>query len=105
MTWTNTIHLRAEDKETFMANVPEEWFITPEEGDPFLPTQTETFAIDLIGAIVTDAGEYDEEGEVITPPTIDERFHANLILREGVALPESLAQFVIEVGHPRRVFA
>lgn len=36
------------------------------------------FALDLIGPVVTTDGTYDEDGEELTAPVLDARYHANL---------------------------
>lgn len=64
----------------------------------------EGFAFDPIGPIVVVPGTYDEEGNEITPPVIDNRFHANLRCTEGVAVkvPESIRVYP---AAPFRVWA
>lgn len=48
-------------------------------------TGTADYALSIIGPVVTTPGEYDDEGEEITPPVIDARFHANLRCSEAIA--------------------
>lgn len=81
--------LRGEDEET---------------GERFWLTSGEGFAFDPIGVLVLDPGTYDDEGAEISPPVIDDRFHANLLCTEDVAalVPET---FRVRPSNPRRVWA
>lgn len=75
-----------------------------EEGTRFWLTSGEGFALDVIGPIVTTPGQYDEEGNEITPPVIDELFHANLRCTEEVAelVPNTV---IVAPSNPVRVWA
>lgn len=74
-----------------------------EDGDPIWLTCGEGFAFDPIGPMVTEPGTYDEEGEEVTPPTIDSRFHANLRCSAEVAalVPAGIQ---LTPDSPRRVW-
>lgn len=75
-----------------------------EDGDRYWITSGDGWAFDPIGPIVTSPGTYDEEGEELTPPVIDNRFHANLRCTEAVAelVPETVR---VNPEHPNRVWA
>ena len=45
-------------------------------------TGSHTHALDLIGSVTTTPGVYDINGNELTAPVVDGRFHANLRLRE-----------------------
>lgn len=81
------LYLRTDTAETLASFLP---WLKNEEGGWLLAG--DSFAFDPIGAVVTAPGEYDEEGNEITPPVIDNRFHANLRCAEAVAakVPESI---------------
>ena len=59
-----------------------------------------THALDVIGPI-SIGGEYDEEGEVIEPPTLLDGWHVNYVGE----LPEGWEQYVVRPQQPVRVFA
>ena len=70
-----------------------------EDGE--LITASHTFAIDEIG-IITKGGEYNlETGEVITPPTVINRWHVNYAGEP----PEEWEQYLVTPQHPVRVWA
>ena len=81
----------------------------PEEGEQtYYAVRGQIGDIDIIGDIWNDDGVYSEDSEtgeitVVTPPTKKDGYHVNIIL-EG-ALPEALAEFVVEPQNPHRVFA
>ena len=84
------IFLRFPDSETFQSLAP-----TDDEGNITVPN------IDVIGTIY-EGGEYDEEGNVITPPVAIPGYHVNML---GEA-PEAWQPYVIErPNHPHRIFA
>lgn len=86
------IFLRFPNKATFLAAVAP---YTDDEGNITIPN------LDIIGTIY-EGGEYDEEGEVITPPAAIPGYHVNML---GDVPPE-FEPYVIEAPeNPYRVFA
>ena len=67
--------------------------------DDELITASHTFAVDEVGTIY-EGGEYDPDGEVITPPVALSGYHVNTI---GLA-PEAWDQYLVVVNSPARVF-
>ena len=63
-------------------------------------TASHTHALDVIG-VITRGGEWDDEGNVITPPTALDGWHVNY---QG-ELPEGWEEFLVEPANPYRVFA
>jgi hypothetical protein len=88
---------RFPDEATGMAALDTAGLLT-EDGDPI--TASHTHALDVIGAI-SIGGEYDEEGEVITPPTLLDGWHLNYIGK----LPDGWEDYVVRPEQPVRVFA
>jgi hypothetical protein len=73
-----------------------------EDGEPTAWEPRPNFAnIDVIG-VITEGGEWDEDGEVITEPVALDGFHVNvrLVSEDGSALEP----FRVEPEHPRRVW-
>jgi hypothetical protein len=70
---------------------------TDEEGAERLATFTKDRAIDVIGTI-TRGGEWDDEGNVITPPTVLDGYHINY---QG-KLPEGWEQYAVYPKTPVR---
>jgi hypothetical protein len=68
--------------------------------DDELITNSHTHAIDEIG-VISKGGEYDAEGEVITPPTVLTGWHVNTT---GDLAPEAWDRYLVVVNHPARVF-
>jgi len=93
------LYLRTDTAEALASFLP---WLKNEEGEWILAG--DGFAFDPIGAVVTVPGEYDEEGNEITPPVIDNRFHANLRCTEAVVakVPESIRVYP---ATPFRVWA
>ncbi len=77
--------------------------VTDEEGveSEVLQAYTASRAIDVIGTLYNDDGVYDEEGEVITPPTAMTGFHVNY---QG-DLPDGWEALEVKPEQPKRVFA
>jgi hypothetical protein len=73
---------------------------TDEEGNESIITASHNHALDVIGEIQR-GGEWDEEGNVITPPTVLDGWHVNL---QG-ELPEGWEQYVVHPQNPVRVWA
>jgi hypothetical protein len=59
-----------------------------------------THALDIIGPI-SRGGEWDDEGNEITPPTVLDGWHVNYL----GSLPEGWEQFAVEPQQPVRVWA
>lgn len=63
-------------------------------------TSSHTHSLDVIGQI-TRGGEWDEEGNVITPPTVLDGWHVNF----AGELPEGWEEFAVYPANPVRVWA
>ena len=63
-------------------------------------TASHTHALDVIG-VITRGGEYDEEGNVITPPEVLNGWHINYV----GDLPANWEQYSVNPQTPYRVFA
>jgi hypothetical protein len=76
--------------------------VTDEEGNETeqLKAYTHNYAIDVIGTI-TRGGEWDDEGNVITPPETLDGWHLNY---QG-ELPEGWEEFAVYPAAPVRVWA
>lgn len=62
-------------------------------------TASHSHALDVIGTI-SRGGEWDEEGSVITPPTVLDGWHVNFIGE----LPDGWEEFVVEPTNPVRIW-
>jgi len=51
--------------------------------------------------LISIGGEYDDEGEVITPPTLLDGWHVNYVGE----LPDGWEEYVVEPANPYRVFS
>jgi hypothetical protein len=73
-----------------------------------ITTQTETFAIDVVGILYEDDGVYDDEGNMITPPTQIQGYHYNYRLIYGnkpeIPLPVELEPYLVTPQNPQRRF-
>lgn len=87
---------RFESREQFLTLAAAEGLV---DADGNLITGGHGFAIDEIGPIV-QGGEWDAEGNVITPPTIIEGHHVNTA---GFA-PEAWDAYLVVVNHAARIF-
>lgn len=76
--------------------------VTDDEGNEteVLQAYTRDHAIDVIG-IITEGGEYDEDGNEVVAPTVLPGWHVNY---QG-ALPDGWEQFEVKPALPYRVFA
>lgn len=92
----STIFLRFPDEATFEATLPPGFERQGETGSP-LPDGVE--AISIVGPISV-GGEWDEQGNVITPPTRLDGWHVNAL----GAVPEAWAPYVVTPTSPQRVF-
>ena len=88
---------RFPDEATGMAALDAAGLLT-EDGDPL--TASHTHALDVIGTI-SIGGEYDDEGEVLTPPTLLDGWHINY----SGELPDGWEEYVVEPANPVRVWA
>ncbi len=70
------------------------------DGDLQFITASHDHALDVIGTI-SRGGEWDEEGNVITLPTLLDGWHVNY----SGELPEGWEEFVVEPENPVRVWA
>jgi hypothetical protein len=94
---SNGPFFRFPDEATGMAALDAAGLLT-EDGDPI--TASHTHALDVIGTI-SIGGEYDDEGEVITPPTLLDGWHLNY----SGELPDGWEEYVVRPEQPVRVFA
>jgi hypothetical protein len=91
------------DRETFMALAQAEGLVaTDDDGNETLITASHTHSLDEVG-VISKGGEWDPEtGEVITPPTVLDGWHVNLMAADA---PEAWDPYLCIVNHPVRVFA
>ncbi len=92
-----THYLRFPDEATAKAALEAAGLLT-EDGDPI--TASHSHALDVIGTI-TRGGEWDDEGNVITEPTVLDGWHVNY---RG-EVPDGWDAYLVEPKHPARVFA
>jgi hypothetical protein len=71
-----------------------------EDGNTTLLAYTNDRAIDVVG-VITRGGEWDDEGNVITPPEVLDGWHVNYVGN----LPDGWEEFLVEPTNPYRVFA
>ena len=76
--------------------------VTDEEGveSEVLQAYTRDHAIDVVG-IITEGGEWDEEGNELVAPTVLDGYHVNY---QG-ALPDGWEQYEVTPTQPSRKFA
>lgn len=72
-----------------------------ENGDWQWSLASARHAFDPIGSVITTPGTYDELGAEITAPVFDDRFHANLRVREDVA--DQVYTLLTTLGAPHSV--
>jgi len=94
---SNGPFFRFPDEVTGMAALDAAGLLT-EDGDPL--TASHTHALDVVG-LISIGGEYDDEGEVITPPTLLDGWHINYVGE----LPDGWEEYVVSLEQPVRVFA
>ena len=63
-------------------------------------TASHTHALDVIG-VITRGGEWDDEGNVITPPEVLDGWHVNYVGN----LPDGWEEFAVYPANPVRVWA
>jgi len=61
-----------------------------------VPEELNGFTIDVIGEVYV-GGSYDENGDVLQAPQKVDGYHVNMRAHEGMALPESLLPYLINV--------
>ncbi len=89
-----TIYLRFPDEATAKAVLAD--YLT--EDDTWI-TASHTHALDVIGTI-SRGGEWDMEGNVITPPEVLSGWHVNYVGE----VPEEWEPFIVTPEQPVRVF-
>ena len=72
-----------------------------EPGPIELTPYTHEHAIDEVGPVVLTSGVYDDDGNEVTPPVIDNSHHVNF---KGEA-PELWDEYLVVVNSPYRVWA
>jgi hypothetical protein len=87
---------RFPDAETGMAAL-EAAGLLDTDGNPI--TASHTHALDVIG-VITRGGEWDEEGNVVVPPTTLDGWHLNYM----GPLPDGWEAYAVWPKHPVRVF-
>jgi hypothetical protein len=88
--------LRFPDESAWTAAATEAGFLI----DDTLTAYTHDRAIDVVGAI-TRGGEWDDEGNVITPPEVLDGWHVNYVGN----LPDGWEEFAVYPANPVRVWA
>lgn len=92
-----THFIRFPDETTGMAALEAAVLLT-EDGDPI--TASHNHGLDVIGEI-SRGGEWDEDGNVITAPTVLDGWHVNY----SGELPETWKQYTVEPQNPVRTWA
>jgi hypothetical protein len=92
-----THFIRFPDAETGMKALDDAGLL---DGDLQFITASHNHALDVIGEIQR-GGEWDEKGNVITPPEMLNGWHLNYVGE----LPEGWEEFVVTPEQPVRVFA
>lgn len=92
-----THFIRFPDKATGLAALQAAALLT-EDSEPI--TASHTHALDVIGTI-TCGGEWDADGNVITPPVTLDGWHVNYIGE----LPDGWEQYLVTPEAPVRVWA
>lgn len=93
---------RFPDRATFLSAAETAGFtVINEENETMLQAYSPSWAIDEIGPIVTTPGTYDEDGNELTPPIVDDRHHVNLLGQH----PDSWNDHLVIVNSPSRIWA
>jgi len=71
--------IRAETKEVWRSYAEEQGWLTNIDGEP---VPAEHVRVDTLGPVVVTPGTYDEEGNELTPPVMDDWYHVNLRIIE-----------------------
>jgi hypothetical protein len=101
-----THYLRFQDQETWLISATAAGYrinqpVLNEDDNWVFNYYTHEWAIDDVGIIYNNDGVYNNDGEVITPPTQMEGWHVNIIGE----LPQELNQYLVTPSNPYRVFA
>jgi hypothetical protein len=91
-----TYYLKFSNENTATQLLEEAGFL---DKDKNIISCTHNYAIDVVG-IITEGGEYDEEGNVITQPITLSGWHINY----AGELPSDWEQYVVSPEFPVRVF-
>jgi hypothetical protein len=91
-----TYYLKFPNENTATQLLEEAGFL---DEDKNIITCTHNYAIDVVG-IITEGGEYDEEGNVITQPITLSGWHINYVGE----LPSNWEQYLVSPEFPVRVF-
>lgn len=91
-----THFLKFPDEQTGMAMLTDAGFVLPDGG--LILTGYE-HTLDIVGQIVR-GGEYDADGNVITPPVVLDGWHVNFLGE----LPEAWVPFIVTPKNPARMF-
>lgn len=59
-----------------------------------------THAVVWLGKLVDKQGEYNEEGEELTPPTYLDGYHVDVMTKEVV----DFGEYIVEPNNPRHTF-
>jgi hypothetical protein len=94
---SNGPFFRFPDEATGMAALEAAGLLT-KDGDPI--TASHQHALDVIGTI-SRGGEWDEEGNVITPPEVLDGWHLNYVGE----VPDGWEQYAVTPKQPVRVWA
>jgi hypothetical protein len=93
---------RFPDRDTFLSLALASGHATQVPDSPIeLNAYTHAYAIDEIGPVVVTPGVYDNDGNEVTPPVMDNRHHLNF---KGEA-PESWDEHLVVVNSPCRIWA
>jgi hypothetical protein len=92
-----THFIRFPDAETGMKALDDAGLL---DGDLQFITASHNHALDVIGQI-SRGGEWDDEGKVITAPTVLDGWHVNY----SGELPETWKQYTVEPQNPVRTWA
>jgi hypothetical protein len=91
-----TYYLKFPNENTATQLLEEAGFL---DEDKNIISCTHNYAIDVVG-IITEGGEYDEEGNVITQPITLSGWHINYVGE----LPSDWEQYLVSPEFPVRVF-
>lgn len=75
------------------------------DGDSFWLDATYDYALDIVGIIDKGDAVCNEDGEVITPATPIEGFHANILCRPNIEALIPADIIIAPPKKPRRIFA
>ena len=92
-----THYLRFPDADTGMKALDDAGFLDADQ-NPI--TASHDHALDVVG-VITNGGEYDEEGNVTVASTVLDGWHVNY----SGELPEAWEDYVVSPEQPVRVFA